>query len=277
MTLDGALFCGILCTGYEALVRAESEVNAINVFPVADRDTGSNLVQTLGPAIEALPKTRHLGRVLTALRVPLLESAQGNAGLIFSAYLLAASQDLQDQAEVTAARFAGTLRRAAEYARTAVAEPKEGTILTTMTTFAEGFAQEVREGGDFPDAWARGLEEAQRALAETRDVLPVLKEAGVVDAGALGFVTWLKGGFQALRQAGQNVEVQALLQHIGDLESLRQVLQKLGTSVGVISVDTRARIHIHTPLPRTVLRHLSRFGVLEHFEVTPLPSQDVSS
>lgn len=277
MKIHGLLFRKILQAGFEALVRMESEVNAINVFPVADRDTGSNLVQTLGPAVQALPETPHLGNLLVALEDPLLESAQGNAGLIFAAYLLGAAQDLAGETAVSASRFAETLRKCAAQARTAVAEPKEGTILTTMSAFAEGFAQEVREGGDVPDAWVRGLEQAKQALAETQEVLPVLKEAGVVDAGALGFVTWLEGGLHALLEASPKVEVQALLLNATGTSEIQHLLQQWGTSVVVISVDTRTRIHVHTAVPRAVLRHLVRHGILDRYEITPLPSDQSSS
>lgn len=274
MKLDGRLFREALRSGWRALQEGENEVNAINVFPVPDRDTGSNLVRTLHQAIQNLPQTDHLGQVLQALTLPLLEAAQGNAGLILSAYLIRLSKTLKEVPAADAPTLAQAFSEAAQAARRAIGNPQEGTILTVMRVFAEGVRQESTSGGDLPDALLRGLEEAEATLPRTREMLDALREAGVVDAGALGFVLFMRGFLRPILQAAPKVEVQALLEDRLDAEQLKADLTAYGDSIVVLSANGLVKVHIHTPTPRGVLRFLGRRAPLRTHQVQRLEEKE---
>ena len=176
---------------------ARAELNRINVFPVADGDTGTNLGLTLEAVADGLARLRErrvAGVAASAARSALL-GARGNCGMMLSQFLLGFSDGLEGRSRVSLREFASAFAAGARSLDAAVQSPVEGTILTVVRESASR-AVEVGAGdgpGDFVGAMARVLETARESLARTPDLLPVLAEAGVVDAGAKGFVEMVEG------------------------------------------------------------------------------------
>ncbi len=262
MKIDGNIFRDLLSVGIEHLKEAEPEINYINIFPVADRDTGSNMIRTLSSALLSSKKTGHLGEFLESMVLPLLEAAQGNAGLIISAYFISLAQSLRDFDRADESAFADAFSKASEDARTAISNPLDGTILSVMDAFAQGFMNGVKENEAFPDAFRRGLDSALHELENTRRILDVLREADLLDAGALGFVKILEGMMSQLMKISPKIEVQAIITDSGQTEEIKTNLQRFGDSIVVISANGLVKVHIHTPLPASVLRFLKDYGEL---------------
>ena len=176
---------------------SKSELNRINVFPVADGDTGTNLSLTLEAVAGGLAgsRERRVDRVAAAAARSALLGARGNCGMMLSQFLLGFSGGLEGCSRVSLGQFASALTAGARSLDAAVQNPVEGTILTVVRESAWRAVQEStgERPGDFADAMARMLETARESLARTPDLLPVLAEAGVVDAGAQGFVEMVEG------------------------------------------------------------------------------------
>ncbi len=177
--------------------RSRSELNRINVFPVADGDTGTNLSLTLEAVAAGMAgsRERRADRVAASAARAALLGARGNCGMMLSQFLLGFSGALEGRARVSLAQFSAALAAGARSLDAAVGNPVEGTILTVVReSAARAVDESAGDGaGDFADAMARVLETARASLARTPDLLPVLAEAGVVDAGAKGFVEMVEG------------------------------------------------------------------------------------
>ena len=184
--------------------QARSELNRINVFPVADGDTGTNLSLTLEAVADGLAgyRERRVDRVAASAARSALLGARGNCGMMLSQFLLGLSGGLEGRSRVSLGQFASALTAAARSLDAAVQNPVEGTILTVVRESAlRAVDESAGEGcGDFADAMARMLETARESLARTPELLPVLAEAGVVDAGAQGFVGMVEGGVGLIRE-----------------------------------------------------------------------------
>lgn len=191
--LDGARLRRSLLAASEHVQHSRAELNRINVFPVPDGDTGTNLALTVRSISERMRDLddRSVAVVAREAADAGIMGARGNCGMILSHFLLGFSQAVAGRTRLTVAEFARALRSAAEHVHAALERPVEGTILTVMREVADR-ADRVRTD-DFVELIEALLEQARDALARTPELLPKLKEAGVVDAGAKGFVHLLEG------------------------------------------------------------------------------------
>jgi len=274
------------------VIAHREHLNEINVFPVPDRDTGTNLAVTMRAVLAGLksPSTS-LDALGTRLAASALEGAQGNSGVILAQYFQGLREGIGDGVHVTVDRFVAAMKHAASRAREALAQPREGTILTVMSDVAEHLAATCRERAhDFRTLLDEGLQAARRSLAETPHRLAVLRQAGVVDAGALGFVHFLEGIRDHLARGGEQVEETAL-DDVGalplssaapaditesvdfrycteavlrssnlDRVALLEELSLLGDSVVVAGTDELLHVHVHTNVPALVLELLADRG-----------------
>jgi len=190
----------------------KAELNRINVFPVADGDTGTNLALTLDAVASGLAGSREkrVDRVAAAVARSALVGARGNCGMMLSQFLLGFAGELEGRVRASLADIASALRAGARSLDGAVENPVEGTILTVVRDSA---TKAVAEGdgdgaGDFAESMVRVLETARESLARTPDLLPVLAEAGVVDAGAMGFVQMLEGVVGLIEEGDHEAAVQ---------------------------------------------------------------------
>ncbi|MGH8251065.1 MAG: DegV family protein [Steroidobacteraceae bacterium] len=290
--MRGAELAVALRTGIHRLISREEIINKINVFPVPDGDTGTNLALTLQAVLAALSGNPgpDAGQLLTRVADAALDGARGNSGAILAQFL----QGLADRAghlpALDVEAFADAATAGAAYAHQSLAEPREGTILTVLGEFAAAADQAVRAQGaqDFPTVFRAALAASQRTLAATRDQLEVLRRANVVDAGALGFVELVAGmadyfetgvapaedaAIELLRNDESAAGSQMDLEHryctectvtadAIDHRRLREAASALGGSLVVAGSQKKVRLHLHLNEPAKLFELAARFGAV---------------
>lgn len=185
-----------LIAGARRVIAARDGLNKINVFPVADGDTGNNLAFTLGSVLNGAlsRRSRHIGELLKRIGDDAIDGARGNSGAILAQFLHGVAEHARVQPELDAATLAAAVRHGADSARGALAHPVEGTILSVIDSFADAMEESAAQLRNDPrGGFARALVQARRALARTPQQMALLQKAGVVDAGAQGFVDLLEG------------------------------------------------------------------------------------
>ena len=281
--------------------RCKAELNRINVFPVADGDTGTNLSITLEAVAGELAgsRERRVDQVAAVAARSALLGARGNCGMMLSQFLLGFSGGLQGRARASLGEFAAALAEGARSLDGAVENPVEGTILTVVRESASKAVDESGEEGtgDFADAMVAVRETARESLARTPDLLPVLAEAGVVDAGAQGFVEMVEGvvglieegdeGAEVVDGDGMREEVHPEWSPIGaaehpftygsrrycteilvegpDLpgeEVVREALAEGSEELLVIRSEEILKIHLHTDHPRDAIDYCGTLGTV---------------
>jgi DegV family protein with EDD domain len=283
--LDGPRLAIALRAGAHRVAASQEQLNRINVFPVPDGDTGTNLTLTVSailPALQQPPERADelLGRVADAA----IDGARGNSGAILAQFLVGFAEGARGAHALDAPGFAAAVQRGAAYARESLSEPREGTVLTVLADFASSIRALVEGEGieAFPELLARGLERAQASLQQTRFQLEALRRANVVDAGAQGFVELVTGisdslngreaveatqSFAALPTAGEAVDTEhpfctecVVTGPNIDRAQLRAALAALGNSVVVAGTADKARLHVHADDPGAVFRLAAEFG-----------------
>jgi DegV family protein with EDD domain len=276
-------------------VLAEQEyLNRINVFPVADSDTGTNLCLSLTPALGVLnaPGEKHMGTLLAALADVLLDSARGNSGAIIAQFFQGMSDSAGDITRFTTYTFGKAVRLGSDYAHDALSKPREGTILSVIAAFAESITHEVgaKSETEFPQVIAAARQRVDEALANTPNQLDVLRKAGVVDSGAKGFAEIIAGITEYV-QDGTMVPMPVIsiaheIEHAVDFSEadndsqyrfctecivtgpdinrrkLREALSELGDSLVLAGTKRKAKIHIHVDEPEHVFDTARNFGNL---------------
>lgn len=290
-SLDGTALAKALRTGIHRLISREEVINKINVFPVPDGDTGTNLALTLQAVLVALRTApeRHAGQLLTRVADAALDGARGNSGAILAQFLMGLGDRTAQQPSLTTAEFVEALAAGAAYARESLSEPREGTILTVLTDFAAEAAAAARDGAtEFPALFRRALAAAQASLDATPDKLEMLRRANVVDAGALGFVELATGMTEYLETgiapaddsaiqllsddetaAGSQVDLEhrwctecTITGDAIDRRKLREEVSALGSSLVVAGSRSKVRLHIHTNEPPRLFALAARFGAV---------------
>jgi len=192
--LGGALLRAALIAGSRAVIAKRDELNRINVFPVADGDTGTNMAFTFAAVLESATAARGQGAdvVLRNAAMSAVDGARGNSGAIVAQFFYSLAEALKGQSRISLAALSQAVTLAALGARRALAKPREGTVLSVISDFAKGLSEMV-SSTQLSAFFGRGLAAAKRALARTPSQLAVLAEHGVVDAGGSGFVSFLEG------------------------------------------------------------------------------------
>ncbi len=280
-----------LKSGFHRVIEEQDELNRINVFPVPDSDTGTNLSLTLGSALGVLDRDfKHLGSLLAALADALLDGARGNSGAIIAQFFQGVSDATGDMSRFTTYTFGKAIEQGAEYARDAIAEPREGTILSVIAAFSIAIRQHAVDQKEerFDILLPAAVDRIRQALADTTGQLEVLRRAGVVDAGAKGFVTLVEGAMlfivnnevtprPALGSLEDVVDVAAGADEESefryctecivtgtdiDRRKLREDLGELGDSLVLAGTKRKAKIHIHVDEPEQVFELAGRYGTV---------------
>ncbi|HUE77935.1 MAG TPA: DegV family protein [Longimicrobiales bacterium] len=299
--LDGARLRRALLAACDQARGARLEMNRINVFPVPDGDTGSNLALTVTSVADELKRNRD-GDVAAVARAAAdagILGARGNCGMILSHWLIGFAEGLGDRRRAEVRDVAKALRNAADHLYASLEKPVEGTMLTVMRETAE--EAEAFESHDFVDLVSRLASRSRDALRRTPDLLPALKKAGVVDAGAMGFVEWLDG-IRALihgdpivppaaagpgdaeavavadyptGEGGYRFCTEALVRGEGmpTETGVRSVLRELGDSLIVIRGEALLKVHLHTDTPDRVFDYLRGLGRLESHKAEDMEAQ----
>ncbi len=305
--LTGPRFARALRAGALAVVREQETLNRINVFPVADADTGANLASTLRAAAGAMimPNIVTVGQSARAAADAALDGARGNSGAIIAQFFHGIAECLGNRVQVTTQDFAAAVRRGVEAAYQALQQPTEGTILSVVREWASSLEEQARSVSDFADLLAHGLERARKALANTPKQLAVLAKHGVVDAGAQGFVFFLEGISSIFRDrraadwqraglttlaptpfAAAHAEVdtthrfcaEGLVRGIRlDRKAVAAAVAPLGTSLVVAGGGSRLRVHLHTNEPQRLFGVLATFGTLERTKTDDMILQQLAA
>ncbi len=300
--MDGPRFVKAFIAGAQWVATKRAHLNEINVFPVPDGDTGTNLTLTLKAATDAIRhhENRPLGEIAEALSRAVLLGASGNAGVIFAQFLRGFAGELEGTDRLYPPAFAAALRESVNGAYEAMAEPTEGTILTVMRESTDEVARVVGEGeGDFLVILSVMHRKAAESLVRTPDLLPVLKEAGVVDAGGEGFVDFLEGMLRLFRgeDVGDALDALPTADHAVlpkmkekdlkyqycteflvessdvDPDDLRIRLVGLGGSLIVVGGTGLVRVHIHTNSPDKVFDAAEKFGDVRNKKIDDMREQ----
>jgi DegV family protein with EDD domain len=276
-----------LVAGCYALLNRERALNALNVFPVADRDTGTNMACTVERVVREIEPlhTTSVNRFMRCVADSALTGAQGNSGVILAQYFHGLAEELAPYERVTAADFGRAAGRATRYAYAALSDPCEGTILTVLREWGARFSDRADIDDDFVSALGDSLQCARTTVAATPQQLQVLAEANVVDAAALGFLYLLEGigryiesGAVEERVAGAPVQSAPVdspaasrfrycteCMVAGDTlprPEIEAALRGFGESLILAGTQTRLKLHIHTDTPHAVFELLSHYGTI---------------
>ena len=301
--ITGELYKKMMINAAAAIENNKQEVNDLNVFPVPDGDTGTNMSLTIGAAENALasmtPGT--VGHATEVAASALLRGARGNSGVILSLLFRGFSKSLKDLDSANAADFADALTAGVDSAYKAVMKPAEGTILT-VSKFAAGAAVDASETEDDIEVVLElALEEGYKTLADTINQNPVLQKAGVIDAGGKGYLYILDGMLQALRgveikkvvSAALEVEKADFAQYTAEdikfaycteflierkntskeANRLRDYLDVRGDSIVVVDDDSIIKVHVHTNDPGVVLTEALTYGSLLSIKIENMREQ----
>ena len=300
--ITGELFKEMIANAAAAIENNKQEINELNVFPVPDGDTGTNMSLTIGAAEKALdPMTPGtLGHATEVAAGALLRGARGNSGVILSLLFRGFSRSLKDVDSADAAAFANALTCGVDAAYKAVMKPAEGTILTVSRLAAVKAVSVSGQEDDIEIVLEHALTEGYIALAETINQNPVLKKAGVIDAGAKGYLYILDGMLKALRgevientsagvKAGDKAdftqftdedikfsyctEFIAERKYKTDTNRLRDFLDLRGDSIVVVDDDDIVKIHVHTNEPGVILTEALTYGPLISIKIDNIRQQ----
>lgn len=282
---------------YRWLELNHGTVNALNVFPVPDGDTGTNMLLTMRDAYQEMRAVRDLsvGALLQALAHGALMGARGNSGVILSQILRGMARAVDKNSTLTAASFAAALQEGCTTAYRGVQRPVEGTILTVVREAADAARRAAALGNDFRFVLDHTVQAAAEAVEKTPTLLKVLAEAGVVDAGGKGlyyiFEGWLRclrgesvtvGGMKTATFAGRaealtgnyNYDVQYIVHGEQlDVEAIREAINKMGDSVIVVGDEHAVKVHVHTNEPGMPLNYGANLGRLSQIIVENMQEQ----
>ncbi|MCV2515161.1 DAK2 domain-containing protein [Bacillus subtilis] len=314
-TLNGRTFAEMILAGAQNLSQNASAVDALNVFPVPDGDTGTNmnLSMTSGAREVEQMDTDDIGKVGSALSKGLLMGARGNSGVILSQLFRGFSKSIETKKEINALEFAAALQAGVDMAYKAVMKPVEGTILTVAKDAAKKAMILAEKETDITALMTAVTEEAEASLNRTPELLPVLKEVGVVDSGGKGLLCVYEGFLASLK--GETVPQKAVLPSLDDMVSaehhksaqsmmntediefgfctevmvrldqtkrefdegtFRQDLSQFGDSLLVIADESLAKVHIHAEEPGNVLNYAQHYGELIKIKIENMREQHTS-
>ena len=279
-------------------------LNELNVFPVPDGDTGTNMSMTINSAASDLRKTEDpdLEKASKVAASAMLRGARGNSGVILSLLFRGISKRLKGSEECDGVLWAQALQEGVDAAYKAVMKPAEGTVLTVSRLAAKRAADTAAEGADVETTLAAAIEEGYDALAQTTDMNPVLKKAGVVDAGGKGYLLILEGMLAELRgepipesmeepethkeKADFNAMAQEEITFTFDtvyvvrkaredidLMPLRAYLSSIGDSLVIGEDDETFKVHVHTDIPGAALTESQKYGTLELAKIENMRTQ----
>ena len=303
--LNASRLMSLFLSGAATLEANKSWINDLNVFPVPDGDTGTNMTMTVSSAVKELGKLSDpdLQAVAKAISFGSLRGARGNSGVILSQLFRGFCKVVQEQSFLDVNNISEAVNKAVETAYKAVMKPKEGTILTVARGMADYWTEHAPEETDLEMLLANTVKHGEEVLAQTPELLPVLKEAGVVDSGGQGLVVFLKGAYSCLM--GQEIaaaapagvasdgtmsheEVIVNNENLGEItfgycteflinltrpmteeeeSSFRGYLESLGDSIVMVADEEICKVHVHTNDPGLAIQKALTFGGLTNMKI----------
>jgi len=299
-TINGAMFKEMLLFGTVSIAQAQQAINDLNVFPVPDGDTGTNMSLTIQTAAQELRKIEPatVDQAASVTASALLRGARGNSGVILSLLFRGISKELKGCKEADGAAFAAALQEGVAAAYNAVMKPAEGTILTVSRLAAERAVNAAEEHNSVEYVIEQAIAQGEITLAQTTDMNPVLKKAGVVDAGGKGFLLILGGMLSALRGeerpelTEENAQEKADFAMLNEeditftfdtvfivrksgrsIEPFRRFLDGIGDSLVIGEDDEAFKVHVHTDIPGEALTEAQKYGTLELAKIENMRTQ----
>jgi DegV family protein with EDD domain len=287
--MDGRRLYYTFIAGARKVIEHQVELNKINVFPVNDGDTGTNLASTIRAVIDSLHPHRSYKITADLIAETTLVNARGNSGIIFAQFLYGMSSETGNFKTITVRQFAESIKNSVRYIYEAVANPVEGTMLTVIKDWANYIYDNRFRFSDFNEIFLSSLSILNQSLVETKSKLSVLAKANVVDAGAKGFVFFVEGitEFITHRNLKELIQVKAetsLFEKIEETipekvefryctealiknstinnKELTGTLQRYGNSIVVAGSDRIRRLHVHTNTPADLFDELRKTGTL---------------
>ncbi len=311
--INGAMLIKMMCTASQLLDVNRASIDALNVFPVPDGDTGTNMSMTLQSAIKDLKQCskNNLNEICDNIIRGALRGARGNSGVISSQILKGLCSSFKDKEEITIKDFAKAMKNATQVAYAAVSKPKEGTILTVCRMMGD-FAVTCK-AKDFESFFDLVIDAGEAALEMTPELLPVLKKAGVVDSGGMGLITIYKGmqmailGQKVEGRVDQDISKTQVKQEatskksadllnldeiefsycteffiinlkkkttVADIDRLREYLMTIGDSVICIGDLEFVKVHVHTNTPGLALTKALQLGELDKVKIENMLEQN---
>lgn len=311
--IDGTLFEVMLRGGSANISVHEKQINEINVFPVPDGDTGKNMSLTLESGINSAKSNKHLGLYLKDVAKGMLLGARGNSGVILSQLFKGLAVKLESKSYINAGELRDGLIEAYKTAYSAVAHPTEGTILTVAREGVENIISQIRRGTTPDMVMSMYLAEMRKSVRNTPELLPKLKEAGVLDSGAVGYITIVDGMARAMygevilppekdtdvssqgtslndNTSGvfdKNSEfvygycLEFLLQLLSsridvnrfDIKDFTEALKKCGNSIVAVQSDSIIKVHIHSHHPSIIIDEAQKYGEFISFKLENMQIQ----
>ncbi|MBR3864467.1 MAG: DAK2 domain-containing protein [Clostridia bacterium] len=312
-SINGAILTKMVITASKLLDANRAKIDALNVFPVPDGDTGTNMSLTMQSAVRELKlcNSNRMSLITDAISRGALRGARGNSGVILSQVFRGICSVLKEKEEVDTKLFAKALKKATEVAYAAVSKPKEGTMLTVSRMISE-CAQTAQRHRDFEQFFTEIIKRGEEALAMTPELLPVLKKAGVVDSGGMGLLTVYKGMYKGLmgetveasdetddepaktEEITQTSEIDILnlgeiefgycteffiinlkrRTTLADIDRLREYLMGIGDSVLVIGDLEFVKVHVHTNNPGQALSKALTLGEIDRIKIENMLEQN---
>lgn len=299
-TINGAMFKEMLLFGTVSITQAQQAINDLNVFPVPDGDTGTNMSLTIQTAAQELKKLEPatVDQAASVTASALLRGARGNSGVILSLLFRGISKELKGCKEADGAAFAAALQEGVAAAYNAVMKPAEGTILTVSRLAAERAVNAAEERNSVEYVIEQAIAQGEITLAQTTDMNPVLKKAGVVDAGGKGFLLILGGMLSALRGeerpelTAEDTQEKADFAMLSEeditftfdtvfivrksgrsIEPFRRFLDGIGDSLVIGEDDEAFKVHVHTDIPGEALSEAQKYGTLELAKIENMRTQ----
>ena len=301
--ISGALFKQMILHGAAAITAQKQAINDLNVFPVPDGDTGTNMSMTIAAAVTELKKSEPatVDKAASTTASALLRGARGNSGVILSLLFRGVSKGLKGAETADAAHFAAALQEGVSAAYKAVMKPAEGTVLTVSRLAAARAVEAAATESDIELVLEEALKAGYEALAQTTDMNPVLKKAGVVDAGGKGYLLILEGMLAEMRgepmpevadedESKDKADFAALSDEEitftfdtvfivrkanpnVDLQPLRDYLNSIGDSLVIGEDDEAFKVHVHTDIPGNALNEGQKYGILELAKIENMRTQ----
>lgn len=286
--LDGKRLYYAFLSGAKEVIANKKELNRINLFPVADGDTGSNLTRTLSVVKNEAVKDNSLTTTLNSMGEAALKGAIGNSGIIFAQFINGLKNSVEREDSINVNKFAQAVENAVNYTYQGINNPVEGTILTVMKDWSESLIKLQNKSSDFAEVLEESLQTASDSLRKTKTQLEVLREADVVDSGAQAFVLFLEGIVEFIKsgdlkdlkvepvskiesiqeeEIGKEEEIkfryctEAYLGNLKiELTELREKISDLGDSLIAAGDKKKLRVHIHTNNPPELFIRLNKYA-----------------
>lgn len=300
-TIDGVTFRKMFLAGAKCLEAKKEWINELNVFPVPDGDTGTNMTLTIMSAAKEVNQLEEKQLTLAALAKAIssgsLRGARGNSGVILSQLFRGFAKEIQDLEVITASELAKACVRATETAYKAVIKPKEGTILTVARGMSEKAEELVQTEDNLVVVMEEIIKEGDYVLSQTSEMLPVLKQAGVVDSGGQGLMTVVKGAYDAFMGKEMDLTIEDSIPranamvdttqetdikfgyctefivntkqsfHAAKENEFKSYLESIGDSIVVVSDDKIVKVHVHTNDPGLAIQKGLSYGYLTNMKI----------